>query len=111
MDNLGHPPRRLVLLHLDGSGSELPAVGAELVAGGRAVGRVGTSARHHELGPVALALLKRTVPDDVDLTVDGMPAAQEVIVDPEVGWHVRVRCASQRAVLHVRVRRVGETEA
>jgi len=86
---LGRPPRRLTLLHLDGSENRLPAVGAELLSGDKVVGFVGTSARHHELGPIALAMVKRNVPLDVDLTVDGMPAAQEVIVDPEVGLHVR----------------------
>ena len=76
--NLGRPPRRLVLLHLDGSDSTLPAVGAEVRVEDRSVGRVGTSARHHELGPIALALVKRQVPDDAVLMVDGVPAA----IDP-----------------------------
>jgi hypothetical protein len=53
------------------------------------VGFVGTSARHHELGPIALALVKRNVPVDAQLEVDGLPAAQEVLVDPEVGLHFR----------------------
>jgi tRNA-modifying protein YgfZ len=87
--NLGRPPRRLTLLHLDGSENRLPEVGAELKQGDKVVGFVGTSARHHELGPIALALVKRNVPVDVQLEVDGLPAAQEVIVDPEVGLHVR----------------------
>jgi folate-binding Fe-S cluster repair protein YgfZ len=87
--NLGRPPRRLTLLHLDGSENRLPEVGAELRSGEKAVGFVGTSARHHELGPIALALLKRNVPVDTPLTVDGLPAAQEVVVDPEVGLHFR----------------------
>jgi hypothetical protein len=88
---LGRPPRRLTLLHLDGSENRLPAVGSELRAGEKAVGFVGTSARHHELGPIALAMVKRTVPLDQQLEVDGLPAAQEVLVDPEVGLHVRPR--------------------
>ena len=87
--NLGRPPRRLTLLHLDGSENRLPAVGDPLLNGDKVVGRVGTSARHHELGPIALALVKRNVPVDVQLSVDGLPAAQEVIVDPEVGLHFR----------------------
>ena len=86
---LGRPPRRLTLLHLDGSENRLPAVGAELRHGDKVVGFVGTSARHHELGPIALAMVKRNVPLDAQLTVEGMPAAQEVVVDPEVGLHVR----------------------
>ncbi|MDF1605005.1 folate-binding protein [Nocardioides sp. YIM 152315] len=90
---LGRPPRRLTLLHLDGSEDRLPTVGADLLHGEpgkeKVVGFVGTSARHHELGPIALAMVKRNVPLDVQLTVEGMPAAQEVLVDPEVGLHVR----------------------
>lgn len=86
---LGRPPRRLVQLHLDGSLSELPTVGAPLVLDGRPVGFVGSSARHHELGPIALGLIKRNVPLDAELTADGIPAAQEMLVDPEVGLHVR----------------------
>ena len=86
---LGRPPRRLTLLHLDGSENRLPPVGAELLLGEKVVGFVGTSARHHELGPIALAMVKRSVALDATLTVDGMPAAQEVLVDPEVGLHVR----------------------
>jgi folate-binding protein YgfZ len=87
--NLGRPPRRLVLLHLDGSENALPTAGGELRADGKLVGFVGTSARHYELGPIALGLVKRNVPVDATLTVDEMPAAQEVVVDPEVGLHVR----------------------
>ncbi|WP_229051950.1 folate-binding protein YgfZ [Aeromicrobium sp. Leaf350] len=86
---LGRPPRRLTLLHLDGSVDHLPAVGSEVTADGRKVGTVGTSARHHELGPIALALLKRSVDLAAPLLVDGVAAAQEVVVDPEVGLHVR----------------------
>jgi len=86
---LGRPPRRLVLLHLDGSENRLPEVGADLTRDGKVVGRVGGSARHHELGPIALALVKRNVPTDVDLDAGGLVAAQEVVVDPEVGLHVR----------------------
>ncbi len=76
--NLGRPPRRLALLHLDGSDSELPAPGTPVLLGDKEVGRLGTSARHHELGPIALALVKRQVPDDAALTVGGTAAA----VDP-----------------------------
>ncbi|UMG91145.1 folate-binding protein [Nocardioides sp. TF02-7] len=88
--NLGRPPRRLTLLHLDGSENRLPGVGSDVVDGlGKVIGRTGSSARHHELGPIALALLKRNVPVDAQLVADGLPAAQEVVVDPEVGLHFR----------------------
>jgi folate-binding protein YgfZ len=86
---LGRPPRRLTLLHLDGTQNRLPRQGADLLYDGRAVGMVGSSARHHELGPIALALVKRNVPLEATLDADGLPASQEVIVDPEVGLHVR----------------------
>ena len=76
--NLGRPPRRLVLLHLDGSDSELPAPGDAVQLDGRDVGRVGTAARHHELGPIALALVKRQVPDDAALIAGPVAAA----IDP-----------------------------
>ena len=86
---LGRIPRRLTLLHLDGSENRLPAQGTELRHDGKAVGFVGTSARHHELGPIALAIVKRQVPLDATLDADGVPAAQETLVDPDVGLHVR----------------------
>ncbi|MCD4526916.1 folate-binding protein YgfZ [Nocardioides sp. cx-173] len=88
---LGRPPRRLVLLHLDGSENRLPVRESELLLGDKPVGFVGTSARHHELGPIALGLVKRNVDLDATLTTDSMPAAQEMVVDPEIGLHVRPR--------------------
>ncbi|GAA3815758.1 folate-binding protein [Cellulomonas soli] len=96
--NLGRPPRRLVMLHLDGSGHLLPEAGApvRLVgdgprtgadADGKVVGYVTSVARHHELGPVALAVVKRSVPGDVELVVDSqagaVTAGQEVVVPAE----------------------------
>ncbi len=87
---LGRPPRRLTLLHLDGSDNRLPARGGELLtAEGKAVGFVGTSARHHELGPIALGMVKRNTGLEVPLETDGIMASQEVLVDPDVGLHVR----------------------
>ena len=67
--NLGRAPRALVRLLLDGSEDELPGAGTEVKAGTRTVGRLGTAVHHHELGPVALALVKRNVGADVALTV------------------------------------------
>lgn len=86
---LGRPPRRLTLLQLDGSAERLPEVGADVLLGDRVVGRMGTSEIHHELGPIGLALIKRNTPTDEVLSVEGIVAAQEVVVDPEVGLHVR----------------------
>ena len=88
---LGRPPRRLTLLHLDGSANRLPEPGSPLLYDGREIGFVGSSARHHELGPIALGLVKRAVPVDATLDASGIPAAQEVVVDPEVGLHARPR--------------------
>src|SRR5690606_17323853 len=78
--NLGRPPRRLVMLHIDGSDHLLPEAGATVRHGEKAVGVLTTAVRHEELGPIALALIKRSVPADVTLDVDGVAAAQEVIV-------------------------------
>ncbi|MFV0434737.1 MAG: YgfZ/GcvT domain-containing protein [Leucobacter sp.] len=99
--NLGHPPRRLAMLHLDGSGGELPEAGAlvyRAAAPGenrdpeaRPVGRVTRAALHHEWGGIALALLKRSVPEDAPLEVqltgsaERVAAAQEVIVPTDAG--------------------------
>lgn len=77
--NLGKPPRHLVLLHLDGSADERPAIGDDITAGGRTVGRLGTVIDHYELGPIALALIKRTVPTDTALTAGPTAAA----IDPD----------------------------
>lgn len=89
--NLGHPPRRLVFLHLDGSADRLPARGAPLTtADGTPVGFVGSTARHFELGPIGLGLVKRSVPVDATLLADGIAATQEVIVSPDAGANVKV---------------------
>jgi folate-binding protein YgfZ len=80
--NLGRPPRRLVMLHLDGSTHLLPGQGADVLDGDRVVGQITTSARHYELGTIALALVKRNLSPDVQLVVDGIDAAQELVVAP-----------------------------
>ncbi|RCG31755.1 folate-binding protein [Sphaerisporangium album] len=110
--NLGHPPRRLVFLHLDGSVDTLPPHGAPVTLGAGAssegdgedggqpgqIGFVGTSARHHELGPIALAVVKRTVPVDAVLTAGGVAASQEVIVPPDAGRNVTIDPALRRRI-------------
>jgi folate-binding protein YgfZ len=111
--NIGHPPRRLVMLHLDGSDGVLPERGAEVVlapggsrpevepevAGGaaaapevaahRAVGHVTSVALHHELGPIALALVKRSTDETAPLAVVVgdllVAAAQEIVVPASAG--------------------------
>jgi folate-binding Fe-S cluster repair protein YgfZ len=91
--NLGRPPRRLVLLHLDGSDAVLPAPGSvvSMTRDGESVpvGVITSSAMHHELGPVALAVIKRSVAPDAVLAVAAddirVAAAQEIIVPPDAG--------------------------
>ncbi|RFA07251.1 folate-binding protein YgfZ [Subtercola boreus] len=103
--NLGHPPRRLVMLHLDGSDAVLPSPGDEVLvqdaeapqggvdpatgAATAAVGQVTASALHFELGPIALAIVRRSTPVDAALAVRSegilVAATQEVIVPPEAG--------------------------
>ncbi|WP_182908818.1 folate-binding protein YgfZ [Microbispora sp. H13382] len=114
--NLGHPPRRLVFLYLDGSVDELPPHGAPVTLGvgtpveaepeaaveGSAepgqIGFVGSSARHYELGPIALAVVKRTVPVDIDLLAGGVAASQEVVVPPDAGRNVKIDPALRRRI-------------
>lgn len=95
--NLGHPPRRLVMLHLDGSDGSLPEPGAEVSLDGTVVGRITSAGRHFELGPIALAVVKRSTAADATLAVSlGAPdveeggraqvaAAQEIIVPVGAG--------------------------
>jgi folate-binding protein YgfZ len=78
--NLGHPPRRLVLLHLDGSAVDIPSQGDPVVYNGKEIGFVGSVARHYELGPIALAVIKRMTPADAVLEVKGIAASQEILV-------------------------------
>lgn len=81
--NLGRPPRRLVLLHLDGT---VAAPRSTVTVGGREVGFVGSSEVHEELGPIALAVIKRSVPTDASLVVadpDGAPLAAAIDPDDE----------------------------
>ena len=84
--NLGRPPRRLVFLHLDGSEHNLPAPGAPVLLGEKVVGRITSVARHHEDGPIALAVVKRNTDPTATLLVgEGesvVSAAQTLIVAP-----------------------------
>lgn len=87
--NLGHPPRRLVLLHLDGSEGALPEPGAEVLVGEKVVGYVTRAVIHYEWGPIALALIKRSVAGDevLAVTADGLTVAanQELLVATDAG--------------------------
>jgi len=75
--NLGRPPRRVVLVHLDGVSEALPERRTEVTWDGRTVGSVTSAAWHYELGPIALLSIKRAVPDDAELLVAGSMAAIE----------------------------------
>jgi folate-binding Fe-S cluster repair protein YgfZ len=79
-----------VFLQLDGGADRLPGHGDPVELDGRTVGFVGSAARHYELGPIALALVKRTVPADRQLLAGGVDAAQEIIVAPDAGANVKV---------------------
>ncbi|MEA5453526.1 folate-binding protein [Sinomonas sp. JGH33] len=97
--NLGHPPRRLVMLQLDGTAHTLPAAGSTVTVAGdggaKAVGRVTSAALHHEMGPIALAVVKRSTDPHAPLVVHGeaegetYAAAQEAIVAPDAGQVVQ----------------------
>lgn len=101
--NLGHPPRRLVILHLDGSGVDLPEAGASVMAGDVEVGRVTRVARHYEWGPIGLAVIKRTIDPDAPLSVvveDGVVAAnQEILVGQDAGATRREAIRQKRSGL------------
>jgi tRNA-modifying protein YgfZ len=79
--NLGRPPRRLIFGHLDGTADELPPPQTPVELDGRAIGFLGTAVQHAELGPIALAVIKRATPDDAMLTVAGMAMKPERVVD------------------------------
>jgi folate-binding protein YgfZ len=95
--NLGHPPRRLVFLHLDGSAHALPDLGNEIFGiDDVSIGKVTSVGQHHEMGPIALGLVKRNTPLDIELKVvnaatgESLSATQEVIVPVDAGSVVDV---------------------
>ena len=75
VQNLGRPPRRLVLAHLSGESDALPSAGSPIELDGRSVGFLGTAVQHFELGPIALAVIKRTIPDESPLQVGAFQLA------------------------------------
>ena len=91
--NLGHPPRRVVFLHVDGSGHLTPRAGDEVLLGDVVVGSVTSAAVHYEAGPIALALVKRNTDVAAELVIrdaEGRTwsAAQEVLVPQDAGQAV-----------------------
>jgi folate-binding protein YgfZ len=81
--NVGRPPRHMVLLHLDGSPEIVPETGDPVVLSERTIGRVGSVVQHHELGPIALALLKRSTPVDAELLAGAEDRVVQAAVDPD----------------------------
>ena len=75
--NLGRPPRRLVLIYFGGESDVLPEAGTPVEMDGRAVGFLGTAVHHHELGPIALAVVKRSVGEEAKVTVAGAAVSIE----------------------------------
>ena len=82
VQNLGSPPRRLVLLHFGGESDTLPEPGTPIVVDGRTVGFVGTAVHHFELGPIGLAVVKRKLPDGTALQVGGSSATIDAEQSP-----------------------------
>jgi folate-binding protein YgfZ len=78
--NLGKPPRRLVQLMLDGSTNDTPLAGDLVTWEGKEVGRVTSVTQDYECGPLALAVIKRSVPIDAVLTAGTVAASQIAIV-------------------------------
>jgi folate-binding protein YgfZ len=78
VQNLGKPPRRLVVVHFGGESDILPEPGTPVEADGRTVGFLGTAVHHFDLGPVGLAVIKRALPDDARLSISGQAAAIDV---------------------------------
>jgi hypothetical protein len=81
--NIGRPPRRMVLLHLDGAAEVLPLTGEPVRLGEKVVGKVGSVVRHHELGSVALALVKRSTPTDAELVAGEDDHVVQAAIDPD----------------------------
>jgi folate-binding protein YgfZ len=79
VQNLGKPPRRLVLVHLSGESDTLPEPGTPITLDGRTVGFLGTALHHFDLGPIALAVIKRTLSDDVILDIAGQPGRIDIV--------------------------------
>jgi folate-binding Fe-S cluster repair protein YgfZ len=53
----------------------MPENGAKLFDGDKEVGFIGTVARHYELGPIALAVVKRNTPAGTVLIAGGVSAS------------------------------------
>ena len=84
LHNLGKPPRRLTLLYLEAGDHELPKHGETVLLKDESVGVICSSAQHYEFGPIALALIKRSISESEILEVNKQSATQQMIINPEV---------------------------
>jgi hypothetical protein len=83
LHNLGKPPRRLTLLYLEAGDNKLPAHGDLVKLNGEEVGVICAAAQHYELGPIALALIKRSTLATATVNVNNKTATQQLIINPE----------------------------
>ena len=85
-----------MFLHLDGTDNVLPIHGDEVILPGSqeseedtVLGLVTSSANHYELGPIALAVIRRQAPVGAVLAVRSegttVSAAQEIVVPVDAG--------------------------
>jgi hypothetical protein len=93
--NLGHPPRRMALLHLDGSEGVLPEAGDEVLLDGAVVGRVDRALQHGQRDRPEFVVQRGDGHPAAALTVatssgEVLAAAQQVIVPPDAGAEANV---------------------
>lgn len=103
--NVGLPPRRQVVLLLDGSSELRPTPGTALYADPeqkKVAGRIGTVADHWEYGPMALALIRRTVDDATELTWKTDEGTGSVAIVSELSVHPAEHRAGRDAVQNFR---------
>jgi folate-binding protein YgfZ len=85
--NLGHPPRRLVILNFV-NGDDSASRDHEVFFGDKSVGKVLISGIHFEMGSIALALVNRNAPYlDLAVSIGGRKclATQIVLVPADAG--------------------------
>ena len=83
LHNLGKPPRRLTLLYLEAGDNKLPMHGDLVKLNEEEIGVICAAAQHYELGPIALALIKRSASASAIVSVNNQTATQQLIINPE----------------------------
>ena len=66
------------VIHLSGESDSLPEPGTPIELDGRTVGFLGTALHHFDLGPIALAVVKRTLGADVSPSITGQPVRIDI---------------------------------